>query len=60
VARLVADVSRAKALLGYEPRVSLSEGLQHLLHWYGERALTPEQLLEQEVLHNWVSTSGVA
>jgi UDP-glucose 4-epimerase len=60
VTRLVADVSRAKALIGYEPRVSLSEGLQRLLHWYAELPLTPEQLLEQEVLHNWVSTTGVA
>jgi UDP-glucose 4-epimerase len=60
VARLVADVTRARALLGYEPRVSLSEGLQRLLRWYGELEMTPEQLLEQEVLHNWVSTSGVA
>ena len=31
VARLIADVSRARTLLGYEPRVSLSEGLQRLL-----------------------------
>jgi UDP-glucose 4-epimerase len=60
VARLVADVSRAKALLGYEPRVPLSEGLKKLLHWYSELPLTPEQLLEREILHNWVSASGVA
>jgi UDP-glucose 4-epimerase len=60
VARLVADVSRAKTLLGYEPQVSLSEGVQRLLHWYAGLPLTPEQLLEQEVLHNWVSTTSVA
>ena len=59
VPRLVADVSRAKALIEYEPRVSLSEGLERLLQWYRDQHMTPEQLLESEVLHNWVPTSGV-
>jgi UDP-glucose 4-epimerase len=31
IARLVADLSRARQLLGYEPRVSLRTGLQRLL-----------------------------
>jgi UDP-glucose 4-epimerase len=31
LARLVADLTRAKQLLGYEPRVSLREGLQRLV-----------------------------
>jgi UDP-glucose 4-epimerase len=31
LARLVADLGRAKQLLGYEPRVPLTEGLQRLL-----------------------------
>jgi UDP-glucose 4-epimerase len=57
VPRLVADVSRARALLGYEPRVSLSEGLQRLLQWYRDQRKTPEELLEQEILHNWVPAS---
>ena len=60
VPRLVADVSRAKSMLGYEPRVTLAEGLQRLLQWYRDIGVPPEQLLEQEILHNWVSTSGVA
>jgi len=60
VPRLVADVSRAKSLLGYEPNVSLEEGLERLLGWYRDSHMTPEQLLEQEVLHNWVSASSLA
>jgi UDP-glucose 4-epimerase len=57
VHRLVADVARARALLGYEPRVSLSEGLQRLMNWYSAQHKSPEELLEQEILHNWVATS---
>jgi UDP-glucose 4-epimerase len=57
VNRLVADVARARTLLGYEPRVSLSEGLQRLLNWYQAQHKTPEELLEQEILHNWVAAS---
>jgi len=54
VSRLVADVARARALLGYEPQVSLSEGLQRLMRWYREQPKSPEELLEQEILHNWI------
>jgi UDP-glucose 4-epimerase len=60
VPRLCADVSRAKSLLAYEPQVSLDEGLRRLVQWYRQQRKTPEQLLEQEVLHNWMSASTVA
>ncbi len=29
----LADISKAKALLGYEPTVSLADGLRHTLDW---------------------------
>ena len=58
VARLIADVGRARTLLGYEPKVSLSEGLERLLQWYQSQHKTPDELLEQEILHNWVPVSG--
>jgi UDP-glucose 4-epimerase len=58
VPRLRADVSRARRLLGYEAQVSLSEGLQRLLQWYRKQPGTPEQLLEQEIVHNWVPASA--
>jgi len=31
-----ADVSKARAMLGWEPRVNLREGLKHLIDWYNE------------------------
>jgi UDP-glucose 4-epimerase len=57
VNRLIADVARARTLLGYEPKVSLSEGLQRLLQWYRDQRRTPEELLEQEIVHNWIPAS---
>jgi dTDP-D-glucose 4,6-dehydratase len=53
----VADVTRARTLLGFEPQVSLSEGLQRLLRWYRDQPKSPEELLEQEILHNWIPVS---
>jgi UDP-glucuronate decarboxylase len=42
VARRSPDLSRARQLLAYEPRVSLAEGLPKTLAWYAERlALQP-------------------
>jgi dTDP-L-rhamnose 4-epimerase len=41
----VADVSRARSLLGYEPKVSLEEGIPKLLSWV--RAQAAEDQVEQ-------------
>src|SRR5262245_53114534 len=57
VARLIADLSRARTLLGYQPQISLAEGLQRLLQWYLDHHLTVEQLLEDEVVHNWAPSA---
>ncbi len=53
VLRLCADVSHARRAIGYHPQVTLAEGLARLLDWYRAQDATPEQLLEQEVVHNW-------
>ena len=58
VLRLCADTSHARSALGYAPRVSLTEGLKRLLAWYREHPATPEQLLEQEIVHNWAPAPG--
>jgi dTDP-L-rhamnose 4-epimerase len=36
----VADISKAKELLGYEPKVSLEGGMQELLAWVSEQQAT--------------------
>ena len=55
VLRLYADTTRARTLLGFRPRVTLAEGLQRLLEWYRSQGVSPEQLLEQEIVHNWAA-----
>ena len=44
VDRTFADVSRARELLGYEPRVSLDEGLQRFVAWYRKTMLRQDEL----------------
>jgi len=53
VLRLYADMSQARSLLGYEPKVQLEEGLAMLLEWYRSENASPEELLRQEVVRNW-------
>jgi UDP-glucose 4-epimerase len=55
VLRLCADISHARTTLGFEPRLSLAEGLRELLEWYNAQGSTPAQLLEREVVRNWES-----
>jgi UDP-glucose 4-epimerase len=51
-----ADIARARRLLGFEPSVTLHEGLTRLRDWYLSLGQPPEVLLEQEILHNWESS----
>jgi len=54
VLRLCADITKARGLLGFEPQVSLREGLAKLKTWYQTLGQSPEILLEQEVVLNWM------
>lgn len=53
VLRLYADSSKAGELLGFEPQVTMSEGLQRLKAWYEAQSLSAEELLEAEKVRNW-------
>jgi UDP-glucose 4-epimerase len=53
VLRLCADMSVARELLGYAAEIPLADGLARLLEWYRAQGRTPEQLLEDEIVHNW-------
>lgn len=54
VLRLFADSGKARALLGFEPLVSLSEGLARLYQWYLDSGVTADQMLADERVHNWM------
>lgn len=53
VLRLYADASKAQALLGFAPTVSLGHGLTRLWDWYKSLGQSPLELLRQESVRNW-------
>lgn len=53
VPRLMADSSKARKLLQFEPAVALRDGLQRVRDWYLSQGKSPEELLEEEVVRNW-------
>jgi UDP-glucose 4-epimerase len=42
VPRRLADISRAKKLLGFEPSISLEEGLRGLVEWWRKMRAIPQ------------------
>ena len=56
VLRHCADTTKARQLLGFEPKVTLREGLARLRDWYLSLGESPEVLLERETVHNWERT----
>lgn len=54
VIRLCADTTLAHHLLGFDPSITLRDGLQKLKEWYEAQGKSPEELLRAEVLQNWV------
>jgi UDP-glucose 4-epimerase len=53
VLRLLADSSKAKRVVGFQPTIPLRDGLARLLDWYKKQGKSPEELLQQEVVRNW-------
>ena len=53
VLRLYSDTSKARALTGFAPQVTLREGLAKLLAWYQAQGRSPEELLAHEIVKNW-------
>lgn len=53
IMKLCGDSTKARRVLGFESKVTLREGLVRLRDWYASLPVTPEELLEQAVVHNW-------
>jgi len=60
VRRLYADMGKARALLGYEPGISLEDGLRQLLEWYRGQPESPEELLEHDRVQNWMPSASAS
>ncbi|KAA3646790.1 MAG: SDR family NAD(P)-dependent oxidoreductase [Chloroflexi bacterium] len=58
VLRLFADSDKADDLLDYKAEIPLEDGLRMLKAWYEEQGTSPEQLLEEESVHNWEATTA--
>jgi UDP-glucose 4-epimerase len=53
VLRLIADSSKAQRLIGFQPQVSLKQGLERLRDWYQSSGRNPDELLADERTVNW-------
>lgn len=53
VLRLCADIRKARKMLGFRPKVTLSQGLKQLKDWYTSMSLSPAELLKSEIVRNW-------
>lgn len=57
IRRHAADLSKARRLLGFEPKVDLPQGLRNYIGWIGAQDLDLGQLLEQ-VTFSWKAIEG--
>jgi UDP-glucose 4-epimerase len=53
VLRLFSDSSKAAALLGWQPQISLREGLERLVAWHEAEGTDWARALTEDVAHNW-------
>jgi len=58
VLRLYADSAKARQSLGFQPTVSLQQGLTRLKQWYDGLDVKPEELLKDEIARNWLGSEG--
>jgi nucleoside-diphosphate-sugar epimerase len=53
VRRHYADITRARRELGFEPRVSIAEGIRQYVSWFRATFPNPSELLPKEQAYNW-------
>lgn len=53
VMRHFADISKAKRVLGFEPRIEIREGVRGYVDWLKRSEFDPRDMLAQEKLRNW-------
>ncbi|MDL1894981.1 NAD-dependent epimerase/dehydratase family protein [Anaerolineae bacterium CFX7] len=53
VLRHYADITKARRVLGFEPRSALREGVKRYVDWLRRSEFDPRAMLRQEKLRNW-------
>jgi len=53
VQRHYADISIAKNVLGFEPKVGIEEGIKKFCEWFKEEYKNPQELMKQMQEYNW-------
>ena len=53
VYRHFADITRARRELGFDPRVSIAEGIRRYVDWFRATFPVPAALLGREQPYNW-------
>jgi len=53
VLRHYADITKAKKTFGYSASVSIEKGIERYIDWFMSQGYNYEELLQQDVVHNW-------
>ena len=59
VRRHHADITRARQVLGFEPRVGIETGIQRYVDWFRSTFPDPSPLIHEEQPYNWQPKIGV-
>lgn len=58
VRRLWVDNRKVRELIGFNPRVTLEQGLRELIEWFSSGAFELEEMMSQVVDRNWVASGA--
>ena len=58
IRRLWVDNTKVQQLMDFKPVVTLKEGLEDLVSWFGSRSESPEKMLRQIADRNWVEVEA--
>ncbi|MCI4624587.1 MAG: GDP-mannose 4,6-dehydratase [Candidatus Magnetoovum sp. WYHC-5] len=53
VIRHVADITKAKRLFRYTPKISIEEGINKYIEWFTSQGYDYKELFKKDITHNW-------
>jgi len=60
VRRHYADITRARSVMGFEPRIAIDEGIRSYVAWFREAFPDPSALIKAEQPYNWKAPGASA